>query len=355
MSFFTSSTERAIEDLRGELLEDCTRYIYERIGGQLEQWGEAGREHCRADLNWHLDFLIGAVAADDPGPFVNYLPWLLDLMRGYDVPGDSVALSVDGLALLLRERLDAGQWSHVAPILAAGTRLLDQQPPASEDSFEDALQTIPAYSDVDSETRRNLLSALVAGDSARATIIVSEATRKYGYVPMAEGLVQPVMQAIGTMWQRRKVSVAQEHLATAIIQKLLVREFVNAPFADPIERSVLLACVANNHHQLGLRILADAFELKGWTVQFLGADTPTADLLRQVHDTRPNVVALSLSLGRQIPVLKNVVAGIRERMAPDPPWIIAGGAGLSGLGFLCDRLGLDGCYSDIHSVPDLWP
>ena len=89
MSALPSGTEQAIEALRSEALEYCSRYIYDRIGKQLAPWGEAGRARCRADLNWHLDFLLGAVAASHPGPFVNYLSWLTELMRSYEVPGDS--------------------------------------------------------------------------------------------------------------------------------------------------------------------------------------------------------------------------------------------------------------------------
>ncbi|MEY6432886.1 cobalamin-dependent protein [Thioalkalicoccus limnaeus] len=351
MSALPSGTERAIEGLRAEALEHGTRYIYDRIGERLAPWGEAGRARCRADLNWHLDFLLGAVAAGHPGPFVDYLSWLVELMRNYEVPGDSV----DGLASLLQERLTGEQWAEVAPILAAGTQALIRRAMASASSAGDVLRTPSADSGVGHAMRQQLVAALVAGDSVRAAGIVSEVTRESGYIRMGERLVQPVMSAIGEMWQRREISVAQEHLASAIIHQLLVREFVSAPFADPVPRSVLLACVANNHHQLGLRILADAFELKGWSVQFLGADTPTADLLRQVENTRPDLVALSLSLGRQIPVLKDVVARIRERLGPESPRIIAGGPGLAGLGFLCSRLGLDGCYPNITSVPEIWP
>lgn len=355
MKVLPSETERAIEALRSDALEHGTRYIYERIGERLAPWGEAGRAHCRADLELHLDSLLGAVAAGDSGPFVNYLAWLVELMPSDVVPGHSVELSVDGLASVLQARLSAEHWAEVAPILAAGTQALVPGARAPASSLVDVLEATSADSDVDSATRQQLVSALVAGDSAQAAGIISGVTRKCGYIRMAEGLVQPVMSAIGRMWQRREISVAKEHLASAIIQKLLVREFVNAPFADPVPRSVLLACVAKNHHQLGLRILADAFELKGWSVQFLGADTPTGDLLQQVEETRPNLVALSVSLGRQIPVLKDVVARIRERLGPGRPRIIAGGPGLAGLGFLCARFGLDGCYPNVTSIPDIWP
>ncbi|AGA32703.1 B12 binding domain protein [Thioalkalivibrio nitratireducens DSM 14787] len=355
MDTLPSGVERAIENLRAEALDHGTRYIYDRIGEHLAPWGEAGRVRCRADLNWHLDFLLGAVAVGDPGPFVNYLSWLVDLMRSYGVPGDSVELSVEGLASVLRKRLSSEQWAEVAPILAAGIQSLASGGVASADAAGGIAPTHSTDSDVAPATRQQLMSALVAGDAVRASGIVSGVTRQCGYLRMAEGLVQPVMSAIGEMWQRREISVAQEHLASAVIQKLLVREFVNAPFADPVPRSVLLACVASNYHQLGLRILADAFELKGWSVEFLGGDTPTGDLVRHVESTRPDLVALSLSLGRQIPILKDVVAGIRERLGSGPPRIIAGGPGLTGLGFLCPRLGLDGCYPSVASVPDLGP
>ncbi|MFB6260870.1 MAG: B12-binding domain-containing protein, partial [Thiohalorhabdaceae bacterium] len=108
-------------------------------------------------------------------------------------------------------------------------------------------------------------------------------------------------------------------------------------------RRALFACVPTNQHEVGLRILADGFELEGWRTEFLGADTPVPALIERVRQFRPEVVGLSVALVRQIPQLQTAVAELREGFGGDCPRLIAGGAGLQGLPGGWEQLGLDGC------------
>ena len=64
---------------------------------------------------------------------------------------------------------------------------------------------------------------------------------------------------------------------------------LRSPPPAPIDRRVLLACVAGNHHAVGLRMVADAFQLAGWDVQYLGANVPTAALVRQAAEWNPTL------------------------------------------------------------------
>ena len=45
---------------------------------------------------------------------------------------------------------------------------------------------------------------------------------------------------------------------------------------------------------LGLWITADAFEVKGWQVSYLGASAPTVNLLAEIDCWYPDLVGLSL-------------------------------------------------------------
>jgi methanogenic corrinoid protein MtbC1 len=79
-----------------------------------------------------------------------------------------------------------------------------------------------------------------------------------------EDLVQRSLYAVGEMWERGKVSVATEHLATAISESLLNLAYPRLFAAPRVARSVVVTCVANEHHPIGGKMVADLFELRGW-------------------------------------------------------------------------------------------
>jgi len=164
-------------------------------------------------------------------------------------------------------------------------------------------------------------------------------------------MVQPAMIEIGRMWQDRLITVAREHVATAITQNVLARAYMEAEFAPPIGRKVLFACVPGNHHNLGLRILADAFEASGWTPVELGAQVTVARLIAQVDLEMPELVCLSVSLADQLPSARDTVDRLRAEFGSRCPTLWVGGQGTLGSRHDREAAGADGWAADaLHAV-----
>ncbi len=172
-----------------------------------------------------------------------------------------------------------------------------------------------------------LVRALLAGDVFRARTITFEAWSAEGdYVRVATRLFQPALYEIGLRWQRRQATVAQEHLATAICQTLLTQLYLTAAlFVVPANRAAVFAAISGNVHALGLRIVSDVFDLAGWNVQHLGADTPSEDLVAHIDIVRPDVVGLSASMVQQLPTLRRVVERLKGELGTQCPTILVGG------------------------------
>ena len=138
-----------------------------------------------------------------------------------------------------------------------------------------------------------------------------------------EGLVMRALYEVGEQWEHGKISVATEHLATAISETLLNLTYPRL-FARPrVGRSAVISCVANEYHQIGGRMVADLFEQHGWRGYFLGADTRVSEALALISEKRPEVVALSVSTVAGLPRLIEAATEIR-RLFPNLP-ILAGG------------------------------
>ena len=140
-----------------------------------------------------------------------------------------------------------------------------------------------------------------------------------------QDLVQRSLYEVGALWEQGRVSVATEHLATAITESLLNLVYPWL-FSQPhLGRSAVVTCAANEYHQIGGKMVADLFELNGWRGYFLGANTPVRDVKALIAEKQPDVVALSVAVAFSLDTLINAAAEIRAAF-PDIPILVGGQA-----------------------------
>lgn len=125
-------------------------------------------------------------------------------------------------------------------------------------------------------------------------------------------LFQRSMYEVGDLWEHNRISVAVEHLATSVTQKLMNVVYPLLFAGEKTGRKAAIACVANEYHQLGSRMVADIFELNGWDGYFLGSDTPVPDLLDFIEVKEVDILCLSVSVTFNFAVLNRTIETIRH-------------------------------------------
>jgi diguanylate cyclase (GGDEF)-like protein len=137
--------------------------------------------------------------------------------------------------------------------------------------------------------------ALLNADRLAAERVIGEAL--VAGVPPAQiqvRVVQAAMQHVGELWERERLTVAGEHVATVLSHQLLgcLREPLR--IAQPRSRErIVLAAVEGEAHVLGLRMVTDVLEGAGFDVICLGADVPPAALHSFVAEHEPAIIGLS--------------------------------------------------------------
>lgn len=171
------------------------------------------------------------------------------------------------------------------------------------------------------------LAAIRAGNRRAAFAVVDDAAASgtpLGDVYME--VFQPALREIGRLWQENEISVADEHLATAITQAAMARLFARSfEWSDEERPSILAACGDTERHEVGLRMLCDMLEARGWSADYLGSSVPVESLVRMVTARRPTVVALSVALAPHVPRLRTMITALRSALGDATPLIIAGG------------------------------
>ena len=168
------------------------------------------------------------------------------------------------------------------------------------------------------------LDALIRRDSSSAINTIEDSV-KHGLsaVHILVDIVGTAQVKIGEMWHAGEINVAQEHLATQITLDVMdrLRQKYN-PHSKWGVRAVI-TCVEGNFHYIGAKMVADLLTIDGWDVEFLGANTPSNDLVEFVRQSHPHLVALSVALENDLEAASQAVSQLRR--LPDSPKILIGG------------------------------
>ncbi len=179
---------------------------------------------------------------------------------------------------------------------------------------------------IENETYNNYFNSLIKGAKYECVAIFDEVVKSN--VPVEKiytQLFQRSLYQVGEYWEMNRISVATEHMATAITENLMIKLQPELFSTERTGKKAVIACVANEYHQVGGKMVADIFEMYGWDGYFVGANTPNTELLRFIESKNPDLIGLSLSIYSNLPELKNTLVKIRQHF-PDLPVMVGGQA-----------------------------
>jgi hypothetical protein len=112
---------------------------------------------------------------------------------------------------------------------------------------------------------------------------------------------------------------------------------------------VTVACVDGEWHALPARLLAEVLSLRGFAVDYLGAQVPTPHLITYLHRTGPDVVALSSSIATRLPSAHATMTACQATGVP----VMVGGAAFGADGDYARRFGANAWAANARSAADM--
>lgn len=197
--------------------------------------------------------------------------------------------------------------------------------------------------------RDRLEHRLIAGDETGSWGVVDAALAS-GADPadVLTDMVAPALRSIGQRWADGELTIADEHRASAVAQRIIAR--MGPRFARPGRRrgTVVLGSVAGDRHSLPTAILGDLLRGAGLEVVDLGADCPAEtflDAVRWADD--PAAVGICVTAPEAVEAVPAVIASLREH-GVHCPVVVGGGAIVDG--DLAVRLGADHWAGPVDEV-----
>jgi methanogenic corrinoid protein MtbC1/DNA-binding XRE family transcriptional regulator len=169
--------------------------------------------------------------------------------------------------------------------------------------------------------------ALLDGSAQLVSQVVDEfLAARHSIAEIYFYLIAPAMAQIGDSWCHSATTVGAEHLATQIVLEQMdrLRALHSAENRHATHR-ILVSCVEGEEHFIGARMMADLCSANGWSVDFLGPNTPTDDLLDMTKRRRPSLVALSATMEQGMEHVHRLLEGF-AKLAEIPKVLFGGQA-----------------------------
>ena len=311
----------------------------------VTRYGDVAASRGIADAVYHVEFLAGALETGETAAFTDYVAWLLDVLQSRGISAESVVESLELVGHEALEVLTGDTRASLESMLGAGVaraRRTESPLPSDEDPIDES----PL-----SRSYRIFLQSLLQGERQGALGIAREALRVAAHpTDVYVDVFQRALGEIGRRWQLNRITVAQEHMATAIVQFVLAQLYSSLDRSAPVRGNALVTGVEGELHQVGANLVADALELDGWRVHFLGTNVPPDGIVDAAAEMKADIVGISATMIFNVDPVARLVESVRGMKGRSAPRILVGGGAFRNAPNLWKDVGADGSARDVRGA-----
>src|SRR6187200_1053918 len=228
---------------------------------------------------------------------------------------------------------------HTIKYLGKASQITIEDIPEEYRSDTKILAFVSAYS-THQEERKELISkiqeemfALLNDCNVNGLVDVHQKySRLFGLTDFYDKLLKPAMYRIGDLWQKGQLDVATEHASTntAIGLIKIINERIITARTRPQESSSqykAVICTPDAElHGLACNMIESLLLNNGFKVYNISTSIPTDEGLQYIHDVRPDIVFISVTLSENIRSAERLIQQIQTKYNNKLPIVVGGSA-----------------------------
>ena len=177
------------------------------------------------------------------------------------------------------------------------------------------------------DLRQEYLKEILAGKRKTALEMIMDAYRGgYPITGIYMDVFQEALYEIGRLWETNKITVADEHMGTAITQYVMSNLYQHLEIADERRGKIVMTGVQGELHQVGANMVADVLEADGWDVTFLGTNAPVEGVIQSIRQHAPDLLGISSTMVFNIPKVIQLVETVHQEFGDSIRIMLGGGA-----------------------------
>jgi DNA-binding transcriptional MerR regulator/methylmalonyl-CoA mutase cobalamin-binding subunit len=182
---------------------------------------------------------------------------------------------------------------------------------------------------INSTAKEDLLAICVRAlqqlDSEQFEASLSRSSAVLGIDGLLSDIVGPLVREIDEGWQSGRLTIAQEHLASATIRTHLekLRLSMRPPKDAP---RLLITTPVGQIHELGALLVGIFAARIGWNTTYLGPNLPAKDIAGAARQMGAQAIALSIVFPENDPRVKEELVLLRQELDTSFPILVGGRA-----------------------------
>ena len=327
------------------LAEEIVKKQFKSQGEFNSYYGESEFKKYIEDTEYSLSYLFEAIEASSPELFADYITWEKVFLVNLGIPEERLKERLEVMEDVIIKNLPPEK-SNIAVRYIEGS--IDNLPKPSN---------YTSYINEDKPLVKLLeqyLEFLLNGDRHSAGKMIIEAVDNgisvkdiYLYV------FQSSLYEVGRLWQENKITVAQEHYITAATQLIMSQLYPYISNSKKTGKVLVATSVSKELHEVGVRMVADFFEMDGWNTFYLGANTPTESIIQTIISKKADLVLISATISSHIGEVMDLIRTVRRCAECRDPKIIVGGYPFNVDINLWKKVGADGQAEDAETAIEM--
>ena len=308
-------------------------------------YGESEFKKYIEDTEYSLSYLFEAIDASSPDLFADYITWEKIFLVNLGIPEKRLKERLEVMEDVIIKNLPTEKSSIAVKYIEEGI---------------DNLATPSRYISFVNEDKplvkllEQYLKLLLEGDRHSAGKMIIEAVDNgISVKDIYLHVFQSSLYEIGRLWQENKITVAQEHYCTAATQLIMSQLYPYISMSEKTGKVLVATSVSKELHEIGVRMVADFFEMGGWKTFYLGANTPTESIIQTIIINRADLVLISATISSLIGEVMDLIRTIRSCYECRDPKIIVGGYPFLVDKDLWKKVGADGQAEDAESAVEI--
>lgn len=192
--------------------------------------------------------------------------------------------------------------------------------------------------------RDTFIDSLIAGHYPEATdLIMNHRGPGTDLMLYNVHVFEPALKKIGLLWEAGEISIAEEHIITNVITRLMMRleQDMNERTSPKKPHTVALMLVGAEEHELPLKMIEEVFKHHGWITFYLGKNIPVSSLEDFFRKNKIQVIGLSVSMSSHLNNCEVLVRAIKMMDPAIRPQVMLGGRAIENRSMALEQLGAD--------------
>lgn len=110
----------------------------------------------------------------------------------------------------------------------------------------------------------------------------------------ARDILLPALQAVGELWHDGQLNIAQEHMFSGCIKRIILSMVNNLHHHSKNNPGMLFATPSGDPHEFGILVGCLIAANQGYNCYYLGADLPAKDIIEACQHLKPDVIVMGL-------------------------------------------------------------